>query len=177
MYSKLIANFQLPFTFSASDYPEPDSFAVSVYMMGCENNCAGCFNVKFQDYSNKENTKKMNLKQFVSELEDFCRRSQTNKVVLLGGDPLFKKNISFVKKFLEIYSEQFEICIYTGYNIQQVKNNQLAGFKFLKTGLFIQSEKQPSFKEDSSMQFASANQKLYDKNYTLISSNGLYNFV
>lgn len=172
-----VANLRLPFTFSASDYPDAGSFAVSVYMMGCSNGCAGCFNPEFQDYDNRENTKVMNVPDFVAALRHFCTRSLTNKVVLLGGDPLFEKNVNFVKEFLDHYGHEFDVCVYTGCDVKKAKACGLKGFRFIKTGRFVYHQRQPSIKSGFLMQFASANQELYDSDYNLLSQGGVYSFA
>lgn len=160
------------------DYPDNESLAILINFIGCSHFCEKCQNSKLEE---TEKLKEFNLTTFGRYLLKMNKELNTNKVVFSGGDPLYEKNIEFIKSFLDLLnytSEKFDICIYTGYNIDQVKEFNLPKtFKYLKCGKYIHEQNQPSYKSDDRMQFASTNQKLYDSNYNLISNNiGRYTF-
>ena len=71
---------------------------------------------------------------------------------------------------------RYNIIVYTGYNIDRVYKNNINGFKFIKCGNYDSNLKQTPHKTDDYIQFASTNQKLYDKKLNLVSENGKYYF-
>ena len=156
------------------DYPDNVSLAMVVVMMGCDNGCPCCQNPDFQNPFYTIGTKDVSVDSLVNDVEYICHRNLTNKVVLSGGDPLSPCNIEFTKDFLSKTS--MDVCIYTGHNIEYVKEHQVKGFKYIKCGKFDFNNKQESFKNDELMQFASPNQCLYNDKYELLSENGIYRF-
>lgn len=149
------------------EYPDNSSIATIVYFRGCDRDCKGCHNTTLQDYEP--------LPEEVSqEIRDFCSRIRTNKVVLCGGDPLYGKNVKTTRKILKDLGNDFDICIYTGADIEEVKTLNLTGFKFIKCGFFDASQYIGSKKTDDYIQFATKNQKLYDRDLNLLSKDGVY---
>lgn len=70
----------------------------------------------------------------------------------------------------------FDICIYTGALIDEVKKLNLSGFKFIKCGVFDKTKFIGSKKTDDYIQFATSNQELYNEFLELISHDGIYYF-
>ena len=70
----------------------------------------------------------------------------------------------------------FDICIYTGALIDEVKKLNLSGFKFIKCGVFDKTKFIGSKKTDEYIQFATSNQELYNEFLELISHDGIYYF-
>lgn len=157
------------------DYPDNESLCLCVVMMGCSHCCKGCQNPLFQNPNYSEGTRVVSVEELVAELKDKCRRSMTDKIVLSGGDPLSSVNIEFTKDLLKEL-KGYDVCIYTGYDIDYVKENGVSGFKFIKCGKYIEEQKRQSDKDDEKIIFASPNQKLYNSNYELISKDGIYKF-
>lgn len=157
------------------DYPDNESVALCVVMMGCCHKCEGCQNPLFQNPNYEIGTRVVTIKDLVSELKSRCERENTNKIVLSGGDPLFKTNLEFTKELLK-QLEGYDVCIYTGHNIDYVKENDVKGFKFVKCGTFKIDQKRESDKDDDKIIFASPNQMLYNGEYKLLSENGIYYF-
>ena len=159
-----------------SDYPDNDSLSVIVYFNGCIHNCINCQNKELQIYKNESI---YNI-SFIKTLRKTCYENKTNKIIFSGGDPLYPiielhdEKIKYLLNFL--YGLNYEICIYTGYNIDTIKENNIFGFKYIKCGKYNYQKKQLSEKTDDYIQFASSNQKLYDSNYNLVSRDGRYNF-
>ena len=158
------------------DYPDNESLCLCIVMMGCQHNCKGCQNPLFQNPEFSNGTRLVSVDNLIEELKTLCNRNRTNKVVLSGGDPLSVYNIAFTKEFLDKSSNIFDICIYTGYNINYVIENDVKGYKFIKCGKFKQDEYRKSDKDDEKMIFASPNQILYDGDNKPLSENGIYNF-
>ena len=156
------------------DYPDDKSLALTVVMMGCDNGCLKCQNPEFQNPLYDKLTKDYTPQELEEELKILGKRNRTNKLVLSGGDPLAACNIEFTKEFLNITS--FDVCIYTGHNIEWVKEHNVSNFAFVKCGKFDYKTFRESLKNDEKMVFASPNQELYNNNFDLLSKDGIYYF-
>ncbi len=156
------------------DYPDNSSIAICVVMMGCTHNCKGCQNPLFQNPNYEKDTRIVTVENLCNELNDLCERNMTNKVVLSGGDCLSPYNINFTRELIK--QKQFDFCLYTGYNIDYVINNNIVGYKFIKCGVFDKNCFIGSDKDEKYMQFATSNQKLYNDKNILLSNNGRYDF-
>lgn len=152
------------------EYPDNSSVAVIFYCGGCDRNCPGCHNTDLQNWI------EFDSKQVIKELVDYCARLNTDKIVLCGGDPLFNKNLTLTKEILYNLGDKYSICIYTGATIQEVKDLNLSGFKFVKCGIFDASKFVGATKTDDFIRFATTNQELYDSNFKLLSKDGIYYF-
>lgn len=163
-----------PFTDTWLDYPDNESNAILIYMTGCEHNCAGCHNKKFQCSQYDESTARMSADCILEYLRRMSKKYKTDKVVLSGGDPLYCANIDVTRQLLS--SDEFEFCVYTGYTADCVRSLNVSGFKFIKCNKYNRDQAQTPSKTDSRMVFASTNQELYDEKYCLLSKSGIYNF-
>ena len=159
------------------DYPDNSSIAICVVMMGCDNKCRGCQNPLFRNSEYEKGTREISKEDLVSEIILQCNKNRTNKVVLSGGDPLFPGNLDTTKYILEKLGKNYDICIYTGHDVNYAKFYKIKGFKFLKTGYYDQQNSRISKKDDYEIVFASPNQQLYDENYNLLSKDGIYKFI
>lgn len=174
-----LARIRIPLKSTFVDYPDPCSNAVSVYMMGCGQRCNGCFNPLFFGKDYYEGTSTFTPEQFVKELTVTCNRNKTNKIVFLGGDPLFSTNAAFLMEVLELIKDDYETCIYTGYSIEEVKliiPLARANFTYIKCGRYDLTNKRISTKTDKYIQFASSNQELYDSKFNKLSNQGKFIF-
>ena len=155
------------------DYPTKDGICLSVYFTGCQGLCQNCQNKELQDP--KFGTE-FEIENLINRISHESKRLRTNKVTLLGGDPLFPTNIDFVRELLERTHKKFDYCIYTGYDVEFVFTNNIRHFKFLKTGLYNEKMPQQSLKTDYYFQLASKNQKIYDEDFKQISTDGILYF-
>lgn len=167
-----------PFAPTFIDYPDNESLAILLFIMGCERNCKDCHNPEFKDEMyTANNTKLVTVEECLYMIINACLKQKTNKIVLTGGDPLFPNTIEFTKELLEKLKEaQFEVVIYTAYNVDYVKKQNIKNFTFLKTGEYLSEQKQLGYKTDEEFVLASKNQKIYDKNYKLLTNNGILKF-
>jgi anaerobic ribonucleoside-triphosphate reductase activating protein len=156
------------------DYPSPDDIAVIVYISGCEHNCPGCQNAALQhvysDFSEAE------IGSLIAQIDEYCERNDTKKVVLSGGDWLAPKNREYLKQICFYLGEKLDICIYTGYSIDEVKEMGITGFKYIKCGKFDCENMQKAEKTDEYIQFVNKTQNLYDSEYQQLSYEGRFNF-
>lgn len=166
-----IGNYNNFISESFLDYPDNNSLSIILYIPGCNRNCLGCHNSNLRDFQGFEN-----LDLLIELLIQKCKKAKTNKICLQGGDPLLLENLFITQFILAKLSRNYDICIYTGAEIDEVKKLNLKGFKFVKCGIFDKNKFIGSLKTDQYLQFATSNQKLYDSNLNLISENGIYYF-
>ena len=68
------------------DYPDNESLSIIVFTQGCSHGCKGCHNFELQK---RDESYAISYSNFLNRILDFCKRSNTNKVVFSGGDPLY----------------------------------------------------------------------------------------
>ena len=154
------------------DYPSPEGSAIIVYMTGCSHHCEGCHSPELQEI--RQYSESPNL--IVEKIHNYALRADTNKIVLLGGDPIHPSNLSLTRNILNKLSQNFDICIFTGYPIEIIKRLQITGAKYYKCGTFDIKQYQKPCKTDEKYVLASKNQNFYDENYVQISENGVLIF-
>ena len=164
-----------PFNVTWNDYPDNESQAVLLYCLTCEHKCANCQNSQLQGGFHKD-AQTFSIQRLYEELKSFCEDNKTNKIVLSGGDWAHPVNRDFTRIFLRLYYKEFDFCLYTGYEIADVRWNAIRYFTFLKTGKYDESLKQEVIKNDDYFQLASSNQKIYDKNCKCLTVNGRMEF-
>lgn len=165
-----------PFETTWTDYPDNYSQAILIYTVGCEHNCASCQNPDLQNKNHFNDVVNFcSWQELNRQIRNFSLKHKTRKVIFSGGDPLFYNNINTLREFLDNQTD-FDVTIYTGYNIKVVKEKNIKNFKFIKCGKFQPDLRQQSEKTDSYISFASTNQKLYNSNYKLLSTDGIYYF-
>lgn len=153
------------------DYPNADDISIVLYLPGCSRDCEGCQNSDLRFFDSFEN-----IDILIDILKQKCFKAHTNKICLQGGDPLYKNNLIITKYILTKLSQNYDICIYTGANIDEVKKTDLKGFKFIKCGIFDKTKYIGSKKTNTYIQFATSNQELYDENLKLLSAKGVFYF-
>lgn len=160
------------------DYPSPDDSAIIAFFPGCVHNCLGCQNPKLQQLHDEWTYDEE--QEIIRELQKLCWRSDTNKIVLSGGDPLSPCNRKLTIHICDLLGNnteyKYDICIYTGYEIEEVKEMDILGFEFIKCGRFDVHNIRESLKTDTEMILASPNQNFFDKNYKQISQDGILKF-
>ena len=153
-----------------SDYPTPDDIAVIVYFQGCEHNCKNCQNKELQICEDK-NAK--TLEETYNLILNYCKRAATDKIVLSGGDPFYNKNKEQLKDMLSLISilesSNFQVCVYTGYSIEDIKRlyKEYSSFikpTYVKCGVYIEELRDPNMgKNDDSFILATKNQAFFKK--------------
>jgi anaerobic ribonucleoside-triphosphate reductase activating protein len=175
MESKINIIYPLKVTFI--DYISNEDWAVLIQLVGCDNDCIDCQNKELQNKDYDIDILKMSPQEIINELNTAkligCDKI---KVVLSGGDPLYKYNIDWTRELLKLSSKEFDYCIYTGYNIDYVKKNNINGFKFIKTGKYDKNNKNVTEKTDNNFVLASTNQQIYNEKFELLTNNGVLNF-
>lgn len=169
------ANIVLPFEHSFIDYPNNNDICISMYFSGCDFSCVDCQNKELQDVKYFE-AEKIHINKLIQLIKNDSKRWQTDKICLLGGDPLAKCNRNFTKQLLNKIGKDYNFCIYTGYKIEKVLEFNINNFTLLKTGQYLKELKQESIKTDELFTLASTNQEIYDANFNLLTNNGILYF-
>jgi len=158
-------------TESFLEYPDNISNAVLCFFKGCLYNCQGCSNPQLKKWEQESNIDVYN------QIIEYARTINSNKIVFVGGDCLHPQNIKMTEYLLDKLNLGYDICIYTGASIENVPEIIVKQCKFLKCGKYDENCRQESYKNDSYIQFASKNQKLYSAEGKLLSENGRYYFI
>lgn len=172
---KKFANIMFPFEHSFIDYPSNDELCISIYYTGCDFKCEDCQNKELQKFDYYK-AKKIYIDDLINIIENDSKRWKTNKICLLGGDPLAECNIDFTRELLNKIGKKYKFCIYTGYTYEKCKTFNINNFTLVKTGQYIKELKQQSIKTDNHFNLASTNQQIYDSNFNLLSENGILYF-
>lgn len=198
--NKVVLTKQIQETFT--DWPDAESSAVIYFFTGCSNKCNGCqnshlaeiwsaycnLNIDASPFVGYDKTNAGVIK-FSKTVYETAKKYNTNKVVFQGGDPFFINNREFVKDFLKynkarkiIAEDYVDVCIYTGYEIEDVRkflDNEIDLVSFIKCGRFDFNNLNlyaGTQKTEDRLVFASANQKLYNGKFELLSKDGIYTF-
>ena len=103
-----------------------------VFLQGCNLHCPGCHNKSTWALDNGTLIE-------VSKLAQFLREKVINKkLTISGGEPLLQK-----EALLELLEElkDFDLCLYTGHEIEEVPEEILKYLKYIKVGRFILEER------------------------------------
>lgn len=167
MKIKISKNYHLTFL----DYPNYSEWSTSLYMIGCDHKCKGCHNPLLQDVNYSDYVLFENIDNFGIFLKKLVKYNRSKNFNILGGEPLAPWNIEQTKLILSHFGNIYNFCIYTGYTLDYVTQNNIYGFKYIKTGKYIQ-ELHNNVKCDKFI-LGSTNQKLWDANLNLLTDNGV----
>lgn len=102
-----------------------------LFLQGCKFHCKGCHNKSTWDPCG-------GTAYEVEKLAEILRQRCSNKkLTITGGEPLLQK-----EAVLKLCSElkDFDLCLYTGYELDDVPQEILNYLRFIKVGLFEQSK-------------------------------------
>lgn len=154
------------------EYPSKDGNAIAIIFTGCPHHCIGCHSPNLQ----KDEDYFEDINDLIKRIEIYAKRANTNKLVITGGDCLYLKNLDYTRQIVDKLNKNYDICIYTGYDIDYVKKLNLNDVKYYKCGKFDYTKRRDSEKTDFHFILASPNQNFYDGNYNLLSENGILKF-
>lgn len=122
-----------------------------LFLQGCSMHCPGCHNP--QSHKNGDG-----VLFEISEIEKFILANCNNKkLTISGGEPLEQwDNLKELVKLLKM--DDFNICIYTGWNVERIPEDVFYLADYVKCGNFN------SDKVSNNIHFVgSTNQKMYKK--------------
>lgn len=105
------------------DISNGEGIGVSLFVQGCPFHCKGCFNSETWDESkgNIFNNEVNNI------LIDLLKRDYVTRFSILGGEPLYIKNLETVEKLIDEIRISFPnktIWLYTGYTWEYIFENK-----------------------------------------------------
>ncbi len=103
-----------------------------IFLQGCNFHCPGCHNKSTWD------TNKGTVID-VRDLAKLLRETVLNKkLTISGGEPLLQK-----EALLELLEElkDFDLCLYTGHELEEVPEEVLKYLKYIKVGRFVAEQR------------------------------------
>lgn len=132
-----------------------------IFFSGCNASpkCKDCHNPEAWDFNCGEDWETYKKKMDI-DLRTF--RSVIKKIFILGGDPLDQDPTEF-KKFMDwINLYDYEIWLFTRYEINEISDETKALFDYIKCGRYL-----PEQSTDNNIQYgvklATANQNIYKR--------------
>ena len=98
-----------------------------VFLQGCNLRCPGCQNPSTWDI-NKGTL--IGVKELAQQLREKCLNK---KLTISGGEPLLQTDA--LKELLEELKD-FDLCLYTGHELNEVPQEILKYLKYIKVGSF-----------------------------------------
>jgi len=100
-----------------------------VFLQGCNIKCEGCHNQSTWD-------KDCGIEYEVGKLaEELNAKVRNKKVTITGGEPFFQtETVIELARWLHDYG--FDICLYTGSNLDEVPKEILPYLKYIKVGKY-----------------------------------------
>ena len=100
-----------------------------LFLQGCDLHCKDC-----QNKSTWELTKgiKKDVKALAQELREKCFHKE---LTISGGEPLMQAEA--LQELLEELKD-FDLCLYTGHELNEVPQSILTYLKYIKVGRFVQ---------------------------------------
>lgn len=100
-----------------------------LFLQGCDLHCKGCQNESTWDIT--KGTKK-DVKELARELRKMCFNKE---LTISGGEPLMQTEA--LTELLEELKD-FDLCLYTGHDLNEIPQGILSYLKYIKVGRFVQ---------------------------------------
>ena len=119
------------------DIANGEGVGVSLFVSGCDIRCKDCFNSVAWDFnSGHEYTKEVH-ERFLS----YINPSYIERVSILGGEPMSKRNAETVLRIISDIKEKYpkkKIWLYTGYTYENIKTKyDLSKIDVVVDGMYI----------------------------------------
>lgn len=127
-----------------------------LFLQGCRKNCKGCHNRRIREHGKGT---MMNIEELVKFIEKNCCNK---KITISGGEPLEQMD-SLELLLKELRKEKYDICIYTGWELEDIPDRILGLADYIKTGGFVRELK------NSDIQYVgSSNQHMFSVKGNLV---------
>lgn len=100
-----------------------------LFLQGCDLQCKGCQNKSTWDLTKGI---KKDVKVLAQELREKCFNKE---LTISGGEPLMQTGA--LRELLEELKD-FDLCLYTGHELNEVPQSILTYLKYIKVGRFVQ---------------------------------------
>lgn len=101
-----------------------------LYLQGCSRNCKGCQNEGIKEHGKGT---MFSIEEMVAYIESNC---SNKKITISGGEPLEQAD-SLECLIQRLKKKGYNVCLYTGWEIERVPNNILRLVDYIKTGSFV----------------------------------------
>ena len=122
-----------------------------LFLQGCSRKCAGCHNTSTHK---KGLGKTMTIDELIMMLEERFK-FQKKKITISGGEPLDQPE-ALEELVYRLYALNYDICLYTNYQLEDVSLTIREKLSSIKTGSFILSKKNPD-----ATYYGSSNQQFF----------------
>ena len=122
-----------------------------LFLQGCSRKCAGCHNTSTHK---KGLGKTMTIDELIIMLEERFK-FQKKKITISGGEPLDQPE-ALEELVYRLYALNYDICLYTNYQLEDVSLTIREKLSSIKTGSFILSKKNPD-----ATYYGSSNQQFF----------------
>lgn len=103
-----------------------------LFLQGCGKNCDECHNVQIKEHGKGKLLEIDNLLGFIEK--KCCNR----KITISGGEPLEQQE-SLLYLLQRLREQGYNICVYTGWELEKIPHEILGYIDYLKTGSFIKN--------------------------------------
>lgn len=103
-----------------------------LFVQGCEMRCPGCHNFSTWDM---RNGKTVDTEELIADLRT---KSLNKKLTISGGEPLLQYQA--VHELVRGLAD-FDIALYTGFELEQVPKEIMKHLRYIKVGKYIQEKR------------------------------------
>lgn len=105
-----------------------------LFLQGCRKNCKNCHNHQIQEHGKGT---MMNIDKLINFINSRCCNK---RITISGGEPLEQLD-SLLILVEKLKKDGYEVCVYTGWELNDVPEILLKKIDYIKTGGFISSLK------------------------------------
>lgn len=120
-----------------------------LFLQGCSKNCKGCHNAGIKEHGKGT---RVSIDELLMFIESQCCNK---KITISGGEPLEQMD-SLEVLIRKLKARGYNICIYTGWEIESVPESMLKLVDYIKTGSFVSDLKNPGIQY-----VGSSNQRMF----------------
>ena len=108
---------------------------VGIWFCGCPRRCKGCSNPELWEFQERYKT---TPEQIFGLVQRIAAENPVDGFTITGGDPMYQsKDLQKLLKLLRTVSD--DVLVYTGYKIDELPTDYLAGISVLIDGEYIES--------------------------------------
>lgn len=128
-----------------------------LFLQGCSKNCAECHNAKLREHGKGKIFEIENLLHIIN------KKCCNKKITISGGEPLEQQE-SLLILLKRLREQEYNICVYTGWELDKIPAEIIGYLDYLKTGGFVKDLR------NITMQYVgSTNQHMFEvKNGSLV---------
>ena len=150
-----------------NDIAAAPGICVSFFTQGCPHHCPECHNPETWDFNGGKNFTKDTIQQILNALK---ANGIDRKLCIMGGEPLCPNNLEVTAEVIKETKKEFpnkEIFLWTGYTLQELKNNnnnketELLNFILNNINCLIDGRYEKDKKDTTLFMRGSSNQNIY----------------